>query len=80
MRLRLSLSGRIFAGVLVLTAVFSLSGVFAVQALQGARRDLVVLTRGYLALGRTATTLRTLQEVHDQNIGRAVAEPDRLRC
>lgn len=79
MRLRLSLSGRIFAGFLVLTGVFSLSGVVAVQALQGARRDLVVLTRGYLALGRAATTLRTLQEVHDQNIGRAVAEPDRLR-
>jgi signal transduction histidine kinase len=79
MGLRLSLSGRIVAGTLVMAAVFSASGVFAVQALQGARRDLVVLTRGYLALGRTATTLRTLQEVHDQNIGRAVTEPDRLR-
>ena len=79
MRRRLSLSGRIVAGTLVMAAVFSASGVFAVQALQGARRDLVVLTRGYLALGRTATTLRTLQEVHDQNIGRAVTEPDRLR-
>jgi len=79
MRRRLSLSGRIVAGTLVMAAVFSASGVFAVQALQGARRDLVVLTRGYLALGRTATTLRTLQEVHDQNIARAVTEPDRLR-
>ena len=75
----LSLSSRIFAGFLLLTAVFSLSGVVAVQALQGARRDLVVLTRGYLALGRTATQLRTLQEVYDHNVARAVAEPNRLR-
>jgi PAS domain S-box-containing protein len=75
----MSLSSRIFAGFLLLTAVFSLSGVVAVQALQGARRDLVVLTRGYLALGRTATQLRTLQEVYDHNVARAVAEPNRLR-
>ncbi len=78
-RRHLSLSSRIFAGFLVLTAVFSLSGVVAVRALQGARGDLVVLTRGYLALGRTATQLRTLQEVHDHNVARAVAEPERVR-
>jgi signal transduction histidine kinase len=79
MRRRLSLSGRIVAGALVMAAVFSVSSLVAVQALQGARRDLVVLTRGYLALGRTATTLQTLQEVHDHNMTRAVMEPDRLR-
>jgi len=80
---RASLATRIFVGVLVVAAVFSLSSIVAVRALQGARTDLVVLTRGYLALGRTATQLRTLQEVYDDNIARAIAlsdaEPSRAR-
>ncbi len=76
---RLSLSSRIFVGFLVMAVAFSLSGVVAVRALQGARKDLVVLTRGYLALGRTATQLRTTQEIYDDSLSRAVVEPDRLR-
>jgi nitrogen fixation/metabolism regulation signal transduction histidine kinase len=78
-RPRISLSTRIFLGFVLMLLAFSASSIFAVSALRSAKKDLVVLTRGYLALGRTATTLRTLQEVHDQNIARAVAEPDRLR-
>lgn len=79
---RLSLSARIFVGFLALAIVVSVSGLFAVQALQGARKDLVVLTRGYLALGRVATQVQTLQEVHDANIARAVDEldPERRRA
>ncbi len=75
----LSLASRIAAGFVALAVVVAGSGLLAVSALQGARRDLVVLTRGYLALGRVATTVRTLQEVHDENIARAVAEIDAER-
>ncbi len=75
----MSISTRIFAGFLVLAVVVLVSGALAVSALQGARRDLVVLTRGYLALGRVATQVRTLQEVHDANIARAVTEIDPVR-
>ena len=64
------------AGFVALTVISSLSGILAVQALSGARRDLVVLTRGYLALGRSATQLRTLQELRDLAVDRAVQETD----
>ena len=79
MRRTLSLSSRIFVGFLTLAVVVTVSGSLAVQALSAARRDLVVLTRGYLALGRVATQVRTLQEVHDANIARAVTETDPAR-
>lgn len=78
-RFRLSLSSRIVAGFVALTIISSASGLLAVQALSGARRDLVVLTRGYLALGKSATQLRTLQELRDVAVDRAVQEPDAER-
>ena len=73
---RLGLSARIFAGFLALLIVFGAASAFAVVTLRAARRDLVVLTRGYLALGRAATQLRTLQELKDATVARALDERD----
>jgi signal transduction histidine kinase len=73
---RLGLSARIFAGFLALLIVFGAASAFAVVTLRAARRDLVVLTRGYLALGRAATQLRTLQELKDATVARALDEGD----
>ena len=75
---RLGLSARIFAGFLALLIVFGAASAFAVVTLRAARRDLVVLTRGYLALGRAATQLRTLQELKDATVERALNERDRV--
>jgi signal transduction histidine kinase/HAMP domain-containing protein len=72
----MSLQSRVFVGFLLLLLVFGAASAFAVRALHGVRRDLVVLTRGYLALGRAATQLRTLQELKDATVDRAVAEED----
>lgn len=76
MRLRLSLQSRVFGGFFLLLLVFGGASALSVRALHGVRRDLVVLTRGYLALGRAATQLRTLQELKDATVDRAVAEDD----
>ena len=76
MRLRLSLQGRVFFGFLLLLLVFGGASALSVRALHGVRGDLVVLTRGYLALGRAATQLRTLQELKDATVDRALAEDD----
>jgi signal transduction histidine kinase len=72
---RPSLTARIVAGFLSLLLVFAAASAYAFWSLRGARRDLVVLSRGYLALGRTATELRTLQEINDATVDRALAEP-----
>jgi signal transduction histidine kinase len=74
----MSLQSRVFAGFLVLLLVFGAASAFAVQALHGVRGDLVVLTRGYLQLGRAATQLRTLQELKDATVDRALDEDDAL--
>ncbi len=77
---RPGLSARIAAGFLALLLVFGAAGAFAVVTLRAARQDLVVLTRGYLALGRAATQLRTLQELKDATVTRALDDDDdRLR-
>ncbi|MDP2342107.1 MAG: ATP-binding protein [Deltaproteobacteria bacterium] len=74
----MSLQSRVFAGFLVLLLVFGAASAFSVQALHGVRGDLVVLTRGYLQLGRAATQLRTLQELKDATVDRALDEDDAL--
>ncbi len=76
MRFRLGLQARVVFGFFVLLLVFGGGSALSVRALHGVRRDLVVLTRGYLALGRAATQLRTLQELKDATVDRAVAEDD----
>jgi signal transduction histidine kinase len=73
---RPGLSARIAAGFLALLVVFGIASSFAVVTLRAARRDLVVLSRGYLALGRSAAQLRTLQEVKDATVARALDEGD----
>jgi signal transduction histidine kinase len=73
--LRPGLSARVSAGFLALLVVFGAASAFSVVTLRAARRDLVVLSRGYLSLGRAAAQLRTLQEVKDATIGRALDEP-----
>lgn len=79
MPVRRGLATQIGAGFVVVALVFAGAGVVAVDALREARRDLVVLTRGYLALGRAATEVRALQEFHDDNVARVVAETDAVR-
>ncbi len=76
MSARPGLAAQIGAGFVVVAVVFAVSGAVAVDALREARRDLVVLTRGYLALGRAATEVRALQEFHDDNVAHVVAEHD----
>jgi signal transduction histidine kinase len=71
---RLSLQRRIVLGFALLVVVFGVASAVSVLALRGVRQDLVVLTRGYLALGRAATQLRTLQEVKDATVERVVVE------
>jgi len=75
-----SLQSRIFAGFIALLLVFGGASMLSVRALHGVRRDLVVLTRGYLSLGRAANQLQTLQELKDATVDRALAEDaDQLR-
>ena len=74
--MRVSLSTRIFAGFLVLLLTFAGASAFAVLQLHAMREDLVLLHRGYLALGRSATQLRTLQEMRDAHVERALEEGD----
>ena len=74
----MSLQSRVFAGFLVLLLVFGAASALSLRALHGVRGDLVVLTRGYLQLGRAATQLRTLQELKDATVDRALEEDDAL--
>lgn len=73
--MRAGLSTRIFAGFLVLLLVFAGTGLLAVRRLHAIREDLVLIHRGYLAMGRTATQVRTLQEAKDAYVARAIATP-----
>jgi signal transduction histidine kinase/HAMP domain-containing protein len=70
---RASLSTRIFVGFLVLLLVFAGASLYAVRRMHAIREDLVVIHRGYLAMGRSATQLRTLQEAKDAYVSRALA-------
>ena len=67
------LSTRIFAGFLVLLLVFAGASLLSVRRLHAIREDLVLIHRGYLAMGRTATQVRTLQEAKDAYVARALA-------
>ncbi len=69
----MGLSSRIFAGFLVLLLVFAGASVLSVRRLHAIREDLVLIHRGYLAMGRTATQVRTLQEAKDAYVTRALA-------
>lgn len=73
--MRAGLSTRIFAGFLVLLLVFAGTGLLAVRRLHAIREDLVLIHRGYLAMGRTATQVRTLQDAKDAYVARAIATP-----
>ena len=79
--MRAGLSTRIFAGFLVLLLVFAGASLLSVRRLHAIREDLVVIHRGYLAMGRTATQVRTLQEAKDAYVSRALATqaPDMRR-
>jgi HAMP domain-containing protein len=70
---RAGLSTRIFAGFLVLLLVFAGASLLSVRRLHAIREDLVLIHRGYLAMGRTATQVRTLQEAKDAYVSRALA-------
>jgi hypothetical protein len=70
---RIGLSTRIFAGFLVLLLVFAGASLLSVRRLHAIREDLVLIHRGYLAMGRTATQVRTLQEAKDAYVARALA-------
>lgn len=71
--MRAGLSTRIFAGFLVLLIVFAGAGLLAVRRLHAIREDLLLIHRGYLAMGRSATQVRTLQEAKDAYVARALA-------
>jgi PAS domain S-box-containing protein len=72
---RAGLSTRIFAGFLVLLLVFAGAGLLGVRRLHAIREDLVLIHRGYLAMGRAATQVRTLQDARDAYVARAIATP-----
>src|SRR5688572_17084838 len=48
----------------------------SVRRLHAIRDDLVLIHRGYLAMARPATQVRTLQEAKDAYVGRALAAQD----
>ena len=72
----MSLQSRVFVGFFVLLLVFGAASTVSLRTLHGVRGDLVVLTRGYLQLGRAATQLRTLQDINDATVDRALDQSD----
>lgn len=76
MGVRAGLSTRIFAGFVALLLVFAGVSLLAVRRMHLIREDLVLIHRGYLAMARSATQLRTLQEAKDAYVTRALAAPD----
>lgn len=76
MSMRLSLSTRIFAGFLAILVVFSGTALFVVGQLERIREDLRLVHRGYLAMARQSTQVRTLQEAKEEYVRRALSEDD----
>ena len=72
--MRLGLSTRIFVGYLAILVVFAAATLFSVQRMHAIREDLRLIHRGYLAMTRLATQVRTLQEAKDAYVGRALSE------
>jgi PAS domain S-box-containing protein len=73
---RAGLSFRIFAGFVALLVVFAGVSLLAERRIALVREDLVLIHRGYLAMARSATQLRTLQEAKDAYVARALAAQD----
>src|SRR5687767_1882977 len=74
--MRAGLSTRIFLGFLLLLLVFAGASLLSVLRLHAIREDLELIHRGYLAMARTATQVRTLQEAKDAYVDRALAAQD----
>jgi signal transduction histidine kinase len=74
--MRFGLSTRIFAGFLTLLVAFAGTALFAVDRIGRIREDLRLVHRGYLAMARQATQVRTLQEAKDEYVRRALGEDD----
>lgn len=76
--MRAGLSTRIFAGFVALLVVFAGVSLLSVRRMHLIREDLSLIHRGYLAMARAATQLRTLQEAKDAYVDRALVAPDDL--
>lgn len=74
--MRAGLSTRIFAGFVALLLVFAGASLLSVRRMHLIREDLVLIHKGYLAMGRSATQLRTLQEAKNAYVDRALAAQD----
>lgn len=71
-----SIRARILAGFFLIVVTFAGASLVAVEQMRRIREDLRLVHGGYLALTRLVTQVRAHQELKDDALKRAVAEPD----
>lgn len=71
-----SIRARILAGFFLIVVTFAGASLVAVEQMHRIREDLRLVHGGYLALTRLVTQVRAHQELKDDALKRAVAEPD----